>query len=117
MVGSIRRLVYAALLLAAVYTVGRVLMSSLDSVSPPTASGGEGHAAALQHLTSAPKQIWNDEQGRYKWIAHAKLRQLTACLARGDCHPNADKVSYTAGRRELTPDRRLRKQLLSLGPG
>ncbi|WOO86130.1 Alpha-1,6-mannosylglycoprotein 6-beta-N-acetylglucosaminyltransferase B [Vanrija pseudolonga] len=91
MVGSIRRLAYALLILAAVYTVGRVLRSSLDFSATPLTSG-EGHSHALQHLTSAPKQIWNDEQGRYKWIAHAKLRQLTACLARGDCHPNADKI-------------------------
>lgn len=33
----------------------------------------------------------------YRWITEAKLRQLTACLARGDCPANADKIVILSG--------------------
>lgn len=33
----------------------------------------------------------------YKWYTEAKLRWLTACLTRGDCPKNAEKVSVRSG--------------------
>ncbi|KAL1405059.1 hypothetical protein Q8F55_008682 [Vanrija albida] len=95
MPGGYRRLVYILLLAAVVYAIGRAahgLPGWSDSPSPAHAPSQHAQALALQHLTSAPNQVWNDNEGRYKWIAHAQLRKLTACLARGDCHPNADKI-------------------------
>ncbi|BEI91211.1 uncharacterized protein CcaverHIS019_0400310 [Cutaneotrichosporon cavernicola] len=34
----------------------------------------------------------NNDENNYKYYTEAKLRQLTACMARGDCHSNAENV-------------------------
>lgn len=50
---------------------------------------------ALARLTNVPTDFKSNDQiatGNYQWHTEAKLRQLTACMARGDCAPNADKV-------------------------
>lgn len=49
---------------------------------------------AYHDLTTAPKFEKSDpnEYFNYRWYTEAKLRWLTACIARDDCPENADKV-------------------------
>jgi hypothetical protein len=42
---------------------------------------------------SSQEYKFNSGVGGYKWYTDSKLRSLTACSIRGDCHPNAHKVS------------------------
>lgn len=60
------------------------------------------NSPALDELTRVPDpqteahaQVW----GNYKWYSDTKLRALAACMARGDCHKNAHKVSCGEARR------------------
>lgn len=48
-----------------------------------------------QLLAPLPTDMTMDTKGylNYKAYTEHKLRELTACSARGDCHPNAGKVS------------------------
>lgn len=54
----------------------------------------------LKALTTIPGG-WaaydKNENDNYRWVTEAKLRQLTACLARGDCPENADKIVVLGG--------------------
>lgn len=54
----------------------------------------------LKQLTTIPGGFAaydRNEGDNYRWITEAKLRQLTACLARGDCPENADKIVVLGG--------------------
>jgi hypothetical protein len=48
--------------------------------------------SANQLITIPKIEDIKDKPDNYKWYTEAKLRWLTACLARGDCPRNADKV-------------------------
>lgn len=52
----------------------------------------------LDDLVTIPTFELNDpnEPFNYRWYTQAKLRWLTACLIRGNCPPNADKVRTPA---------------------
>ncbi|WOO84262.1 uncharacterized protein LOC62_05G007782 [Vanrija pseudolonga] len=62
------------------------------SASHPTIS--PAFSSALTGLTTLPHFKVNDpnEMFNYRWWTEAKLRSLVACIIRGDCAPNADKV-------------------------
>ncbi|WOO77478.1 uncharacterized protein LOC62_01G001057 [Vanrija pseudolonga] len=47
-----------------------------------------------QHWDYTGKQGFN---GGYMWYTETKLRELTACAVRNDCHPNAYKVVIFSG--------------------
>ncbi|GMK58571.1 hypothetical protein CspeluHIS016_0600130 [Cutaneotrichosporon spelunceum] len=91
----------AALLLLACLQV--VFSGSLPSMPRSTPGGwpafGGQRSEAENVLTriptgseiGTPKGVNNDDNN-YKYQTEAKLRQLTACMARGDCHPNAENV-------------------------
>lgn len=50
---------------------------------------------STQALTRLPPFSSHDTDN-YRWYTDAKLRQLAACTARGDCGPNADKIAIFA---------------------
>lgn len=68
--------------------------SWLPQLNPSTADH------MLKALTTIPGG-WGaydkNENDNYRWVTEAKLRQLTACLARGDCPENADKIVVLGG--------------------
>jgi len=47
----------------------------------------------LHHTEASHEYKFNSGLGGYKWYSESTLRTLAACTARGDCHPNAHKVS------------------------
>lgn len=62
------------------------------SVLPGSSSGGPSYQA-LVHVPDPQTEANYRIHGNYKWYSDSKLRELTACMARGDCPKNADKVS------------------------
>jgi hypothetical protein len=49
---------------------------------------------AQAQLVDIPTAFSDPSADNYRWYTEAKLRQLTACMTRGDCEPNADKVRW-----------------------
>lgn len=60
--------------------------SQVDIPSP-------GYEDVQAQLTGIPTAFSDPSADNYRWYTEAKLRQLTACMTRGDCAPNAGKVS------------------------
>lgn len=69
--------------------------SSSSSAGYSVLGGTAGQREAQARLTHIPGEFPAydpTETGSYQWYTEAKLRELTACVTRGDCSPNADKV-------------------------
>ncbi|KAL1411949.1 hypothetical protein Q8F55_002942 [Vanrija albida] len=62
--------------------------SRVSSNSLLPASGAYHDLAYVPHPHD---EITEDKKG-WMWYNDAKLRSITACMARGDCHPNAAKI-------------------------
>lgn len=60
----------------------------------------------LAYVPEPHDEITEERKG-WKWYNDAKLRALTACQARGDCHPNAAKVSRRTAQTHTAPRPRL----------
>jgi hypothetical protein len=46
----------------------------------------------LVHVPDPQGEAKNGVHHNYRWYSDSKLRELTACMARGNCPKNADKV-------------------------
>ncbi|KAL1406710.1 hypothetical protein Q8F55_008416 [Vanrija albida] len=77
--------IIAAIAALAGYLFGKA--SASPALSP-------AFATALDGLTTLPHFKVNDpnEMFNYRWWTEAKLRSLVACIIRGNCPPNADKI-------------------------
>lgn len=68
--------------------------SWLPQLNPSTS---ENMLKALTTIPGGWAAYDKNENDNYRWVTEAKLRQLTACLARGDCPENADKIVVLGG--------------------
>lgn len=75
----------------------RVLAALLPSAysSPPNIQVDA--LEALAHVPVIGEDVHGNSQQPYQWHTEAKLRQLTACMALGNCAKNAEKVGATRG--------------------
>lgn len=79
-----------------------VKWASSDSASVPAQTPTPDQFDAVSRLTHIPTGFAihdPNETDNYQWYTEAKLRRLTSCMTRGDCSPNADKVSVVGTRK------------------
>jgi hypothetical protein len=73
--------------------------TTVNNANNANNANNPNNALAQKLLAPQPAMMYHNEHtlqyANYKQHTEAKLRELTACAIRGDCHPNADKVSGT----------------------